>query len=62
MTMPHKAEMIKEFIEEVKSYIPPLMQGIETLKERPERKEVLEEIYRMVHTIKGATSMVGISV
>jgi len=61
MTMPPKAEMIKGFIEEVKSYIPPLMQGIETLQESPERKDVLEEIYRMVHTIKGASSMVGIS-
>jgi len=61
MAMPPKAEMIKGFIEEVESYIPSLMQGIETLKERPERKEVLEEIHRMVHTIKGASSMVGIS-
>jgi len=61
MSMSPKAEMIKGFIEEVKSYIPSLMQGIETLKEKPERKEVLEEIYRMVHTIKGASSMVGIS-
>ena len=61
MTMPPKAEMIKGFIEEVKSYIPPLLQGIETLKESPERKDVLEEIHRMVHTIKGASSMVGIS-
>jgi len=61
MTMPPKAEMIKGFIEEVKSYIPPLMQGIETLQESPERKDVLDEFYRMVHTIKGASSMVGIS-
>ncbi len=61
MTMPPKAEMIKGFIEEVKSYIPPLTQGIETLQENPERKDVLDEIYRMVHTIKGASSMVGIS-
>ncbi|MCP4366687.1 MAG: hypothetical protein GY797_01025, partial [Deltaproteobacteria bacterium] len=59
--MPPKAEMIKGFIEEVKSYIPPLTQGIETLQENPERKDVLDEIYRMVHTIKGASSMVGIS-
>ncbi|NNL41022.1 MAG: hypothetical protein HKO79_00860, partial [Desulfobacterales bacterium] len=59
--MPPKAEMIKGFIEEVKSYIPPLMQGIETLQETPERKDVFDEFYRMVHTIKGASSMVGIS-
>jgi len=61
MTMPPKAEMIKGFIEEVKSYIPSLMQCIETLKEKPEHKDVLEETFRMVHTIKGASSMVGIS-
>jgi len=60
MTIPPKAEMIKGFIEEVKSYIPSLIQGIETLKEKPDHKEVLQEIHRMVHTIKGASSMVGI--
>ena len=61
MTISPKAEMIKGFIEEVKSYIPSLMQGIETLQDSPESKEVLEEIYRMVHTIKGASSMVGVT-
>jgi chemosensory pili system protein ChpA (sensor histidine kinase/response regulator) len=61
MTMSPNAEMIKGFIEEVKSYIPSLMQGIETLKEKPDRKDVFDEIYRMAHTIKGASSMVGVS-
>jgi chemotaxis protein histidine kinase CheA len=53
--------MIKEFIEEVKSYIPSLIAGLESLKERPDGSEVLEEIHRLVHTIKGASSMVGLS-
>lgn len=61
MTISPKAEMIKGFIEEVKSYIPSLMRGIETLQDRPENKETFDEIYRMVHTIKGASSMVGVS-
>jgi chemosensory pili system protein ChpA (sensor histidine kinase/response regulator) len=53
--------MIKEFIEEVKSYIPSLIGGLESLKEGPDRSEVLEEIHRLVHTIKGASSMVGLT-
>ena len=42
MSRPPKTEMIKDFIEEVKSYIPSLIGGLASLKERPDRSEVLD--------------------
>jgi chemosensory pili system protein ChpA (sensor histidine kinase/response regulator) len=53
-------EIIQGYIEEVKTYIPSLIQGLETLRETPDHSEAIEEIYRLVHTIKGASAMVGI--
>ncbi len=61
MSTPPKAELIKGFIEEVKSYIPSLTGGLESLRKSPEKNEVLEETHRLVHTIKGASSMVGLA-
>ena len=60
MPRPTRTEMIKDFIEEVKSYIPSLIGGLASLKERPDGSEALAEIHRLVHTIKGASSMVGL--
>ena len=54
-------EIVKGYIEEVRTYIPLLIQGIESLREKPDQAEVLEETHRLVHTIKGASAMVGIS-
>ncbi|QTA80384.1 Hpt domain-containing protein [Desulfonema limicola] len=53
-------EIISGYIEEVRTYIPSLKQGVESLKENPEQKEVINELHRLVHTIKGASLMVGI--
>ena len=60
MPMQPKIDMIKNFIEEVQSYIPTLMTGLESLKNNSEHKEALEESHRLVHTIKGASSLVGL--
>ena len=61
MTMPPNFEMIKSFIEEVGSYIPTLINGLESLKKETEQREALEESHRLVHTIKGAASLVGLN-
>jgi chemosensory pili system protein ChpA (sensor histidine kinase/response regulator) len=61
MSMPPKIEMIKNFIEEVGSYIPTLINGLESLKKDAEQSEALEESHRLVHTIKGASSLVGLN-
>jgi chemosensory pili system protein ChpA (sensor histidine kinase/response regulator) len=59
--MQPKIDMIKDFIEEVQSYIPTLMTGLESLKNDADHKEALEESHRLVHTIKGASSLVGLN-
>ena len=61
MSMPPKIEMIKIFIEEVESYIPTLINGLESLKKGAAQSEALEESHRLVHTIKGASSLVGLN-
>jgi chemosensory pili system protein ChpA (sensor histidine kinase/response regulator) len=61
MTMPPNFEMIKSFIEEVGSYIPTLINGLESLKKDAKQSEALEESHRLVHTIKGAASLVGLN-
>ena len=61
MSMPPKIEMIKDFFEEVGSYIPTLINGLESLKNEPGQNEALEESHRLVHTIKGASSLVGLN-
>ena len=60
MATPPKVELIKGFIEEVDSYIPSLISGLDVLKQSPGQIEVLEETHRLVHTINGASSMVGL--
>ncbi len=45
MSMPPKFEMIKEFIDEVGSYIPTLINGLESLKKEPKQSEALEEFH-----------------
>ena len=61
MSMPPNVEMIKNFIEEVRSYIPTLINGLESLKNEAEQTDALEESHRLVHTIKGASSLVGLN-
>ncbi len=54
-------EIVEGYMEEVKTYIPSLIQGLESLSKKPDQKNVIEEVHRLVHTIKGASSMVGIN-
>ncbi len=53
-------EIIKGYMEEVRTHIPSLTDGIEKLRKNPDQKNVLTELHRLVHTIKGASLMVGI--
>ncbi len=48
------------YVEEVQGYIPIIKQGIKELQLFPDKWEIFEEIYRLVHIIRGASSMVGI--
>jgi len=52
-------EIIQGYIEEVTAYIPSLIQGLESFRKSADAK-ALEETHRLVHTVKGASAMVGI--
>ncbi|WP_028581989.1 Hpt domain-containing protein [Desulfogranum japonicum] len=54
-----RTEYLAGFLEEVRSYLPLLREGIGELKHRPDDSEVIAEIYRLVHIIKGASSLIG---
>ncbi len=58
--MSSSEELIRGYIEEVESYLPSLKENLQRLSEEPDQKDLLQEIYRMTHTIKGASGMVGI--
>ena len=49
------------YIKEVQSYIPIIKQGIKDLRIVPGNSEALDEVYRLVHIIKGASAMVGVA-
>jgi chemosensory pili system protein ChpA (sensor histidine kinase/response regulator) len=49
------------FIEEVRSYLPAITEGIKSLHKNPHQPKVMEETHRYAHTIKGAASMVGLA-
>ena len=53
--------VISGFIEEVNAYLPTLFKGVSALKTDPHQNDLLEEIHRLVHTIKGAAAMIGIT-
>jgi len=49
------------FVEEVRSYLPAITEGIKSLHKNPHQPEVMRETHRYAHTIKGAASMVGLA-
>ena len=49
------------YIEEVQTYIPIIKKGVEELQTVPNKREIFDEVYRLVHIIRGASSMVGIN-
>ncbi|MBI4748482.1 MAG: Hpt domain-containing protein [Acidobacteria bacterium] len=54
-------EILMGFIEEAKSYLPTILDCIDTFKHDPDQLDALEEAHRLFHSIKGAASMVGLS-
>jgi len=61
MPSDYPSAVISGFIEEVNAYLPTLFKGVSSLKTNPHQNDLLEEIHRLVHTIKGAAAMVGIT-
>lgn len=56
----NRNDLFAGYLEEVQTYIPIIHQRIEELREDPRHPESFTELYRLVHIIKGASSMVGI--
>ncbi|MDQ3652867.1 MAG: Hpt domain-containing protein, partial [Acidobacteriota bacterium] len=52
-------EILIGFLEEAMGYLPAIRQGIEDYFTDATRLDALEEAHRLMHTIKGASSMVG---
>ncbi len=61
MPSTYPSTVINGFIEEVNAYLPTLFKGVSSLRTNPHQNDLLEEIHRLVHTIKGAAAMVGIT-
>ena len=55
-------EVLVGFIAESKGYLPEILRGIEEFRADATKAARLEESHRHIHTIKGASSMVGLSV
>jgi len=61
MTRSIDQAILAGFVEEVRSYLPAITEGIDSLCENPDQNQVMEEAHRYAHTIKGAASMVGLA-
>ncbi len=61
MTRQVDKEVLIGFVEEAKSYLPVIRQGLKTYQANPTALDKLEEAHRHAHTIKGASSMVGLT-
>ncbi|NLZ16958.1 MAG: response regulator [Desulfobulbaceae bacterium] len=60
MAQPHN-DIYLDFVDEVQSYIPIIQNGIGELRVHPDNRPVLDEIHRLVHSIRGAAGMLGIT-
>ncbi len=52
-------EILAGFYQEAKGYLPKIRSNLERLAEDPGQSELMQEAHRLVHSIKGAASMVG---
>ena len=53
-------DVILGFVEEAKGYLPKIKSNLDSFYKDPEQMDCLAEAHRLVHSIKGASSMVGL--
>ncbi len=53
-------EVLEGFFFEVKGYLPRMRRSLESFASQPSRPEELQEAYRLMHSIKGTSSMVDL--
>jgi chemosensory pili system protein ChpA (sensor histidine kinase/response regulator) len=56
----HDGELLEVFQEEAEEHLGLIAKNLRTLRETPDAPEVLQEVRRSMHTIKGAAGMVGL--
>ena len=49
-------EIFIEYVGEVENYLPVIRNGIEELQSHPDNQSVLQEVFRLVHIIRGASA------
>ena len=54
-----KSKFIETFLVEAESYLTTLNQGIVQLEQNPDNYELLADLFRAAHTLKGASRMMG---
>lgn len=54
-------EIFIEYVGEVENYLPVIRNGIEELQSHPDNQSVLQEVFRLVHIIRGASAMLGVT-
>ena len=58
---PFDQDILVGFFEEATEYLPAIRKGLAAFRRSPTAPDVLEEAHRLVHTIKGASAMVGLA-
>lgn len=59
MSKPMDRKVVMGFVDEARAYLPRIQAALEKLDPKDDLASALEEPHRFVHTIKGASSMVG---
>src|SRR6185295_5315354 len=54
-------EILFGFVEEARGYLPRILAAVDALVVDPDATAPLEEAHRLMHSIKGASSMVGLA-
>ncbi len=54
-------EIVRGYIQEVEGYLSPIREGLAAFRDDPAQRAALEEVHRMVHTIKGASAMLDMA-
>ncbi|HQN19245.1 MAG TPA: chemotaxis protein CheA [Syntrophobacteraceae bacterium] len=54
------AQMLQDFIEESQEHLDQLNLNLTKLEDRPDDQEIINETFRVIHTLKGTSSFVGL--
>ena len=61
MPRPFDRALLTAFIAEAKGYFPAMLRHLDAIERDPQDTPSLEEVHRLVHTIKGASAIVGLT-